>query len=226
MYLTKLTLNLRCRETRRDMQSPYELHRTLARAFTTEPSVDYRAQHGVLFRSEPLAHAAVLPTVLVQSNSVPDWNELPEAYLLSANVRPFDPVFTTGQTLSFRIVANPTKKEKRPGQRQGRRVALTDVADELYKSDDDNLQTPATAWLTRKGILHGFQVLYATTDAFWLGTFDRDKSTVKNQLPIYGVRYDGLLQVTDPALLLDAVSKGIGPSKAFGFGLLSVARHR
>lgn len=226
MYLTKLTLNLRCRETRRDLQSPYELHRTLARAFTTAPGMDYRAEHGVLFRPEPLSHAAPLPTVLVQSNSVPDWNELPEAYLLSADVRPFTPVFTTGQTLSFRLTANPTKKEKRPGHRHGRRVALPDVVSGLHESDDDELQTPATAWLARKGHQYGFQVLYATTDAFWLGKFNREKSIVKNQLPIYGVRYDGLLQVTDPDLLLDAVSKGIGPAKAFGFGLLSMARHR
>jgi len=37
------------------------------------------------------------------------------------------------------------------------------------------------------------------------------------------VRYEGLLQVTDPHLLVEAVRAGIGSAKGFGFGLLSLA---
>ncbi|WP_040005262.1 type I-E CRISPR-associated protein Cas6/Cse3/CasE [Fibrisoma limi] len=216
MHLSKLILNPRCREVQRDLSSPYELHRTLAHAYTTDSGQDYRAQHQVLFRIEPLSHATALPAVLVQSATAPNWNELPEAYLMhKPETKLLVPTFSVGQTLAFRLLANPTKKEKRPDRRQGRRIALPDYAEE------DEI-TPARGWLVRKGEQNGFHVLYATTEAFWLG-MDRGRAT-KNAIPIYGVRYDGLLQVTDPALLTSALQSGIGPSKAFGFGMLSLAK--
>jgi len=40
------------------------------------------------------------------------------------------------------------------------------------------------------------------------------------------VRFDGVLVVTDPEKLLQAVRNGIGTQKAFGFGLLSLAPAR
>ncbi|WP_019991487.1 type I-E CRISPR-associated protein Cas6/Cse3/CasE [Rudanella lutea] len=239
MYLSKLILNPRCRDARRDVGSPYELHRTLARAFDTEPGTDYRCKHGVLFRLEPMAYAQALPTVLVQSATQPDWNELPETYLLQpAHTKPVSVSLAVGQTLAFRLVANPTKKEKREGKRQGRRVALTeyDVDEAAGMEPSDGavgvVATPARIWLGRKGEQHGFRVLYATSDDFWLGRAASGRAaagvkpdlTDKQRLPHYGVRFDGLLQVTDPALLAEALRQGIGPAKAFGFGLLSLAQ--
>ena len=220
MYLSKLLLNPFCRDARRDLAAPYELHRTLAHAFSTEVGNDYRAAHGVLFRIEPMAYDRSRPVVLVQSLTKPNWQELPETYLINeadpSDTKQLTPMFNVGQTLAFRLVANPTKKEKREGQKQGRRIALPD-----HIPTDDSL-TPARQWLARKGEQHGFNVLYATTETFWLG-LDR-RGVAKNGIPLYGVRYDGLLQVTNPDVLTDALTTGIGPAKAFGFGLLSVAR--
>lgn len=39
-------------------------------------------------------------------------------------------------------------------------------------------------------------------------------------------RFDGLLHVVDASLLKEALVVGIGPTKAFGCGLLSLARGR
>lgn len=39
-----------------------------------------------------------------------------------------------------------------------------------------------------------------------------------------GVQFDGLLQVVDPARLLETIRDGVGSAKGFGYGLLSVAR--
>jgi len=45
--------------------------------------------------------------------------------------------------------------------------------------------------------------------------------------PLLGaVRFDGVLVVTDPHKLREAVANGIGQQKAFGFGLLSLARSK
>lgn len=40
------------------------------------------------------------------------------------------------------------------------------------------------------------------------------------------VRYDGTLSVTDPVKFHQTLCSGIGPAKAFGFGLLSIAPAR
>ncbi len=218
MYLSKLILNPRCREARRDMASPYELHRTLARAFDTEPGTDYRARHGVLFRVEPPAHGTAFAAILVQSATTPQWQKLPEAYFLNGSqpeTKILAPVFSAGQVLGFRLVANPTRKEKREGRDQGRRVALLDTA-----RNPEEQSTPARDWLARQGESHGFHASYVSTSDFWLSSGE----TRKNGACLYGVRFEGILQVTDGIRLHQAFQTGIGPGKSFGFGLFSLAR--
>ena len=42
-------------------------------------------------------------------------------------------------------------------------------------------------------------------------------------MTIEAVRFEGTLIVNDPTVLVSAVRSGIGPGKAFGCGLLSLA---
>ena len=53
--------------------------------------------------------------------------------------------------------------------------------------------------------------------------FKRPGGRAKRDLTLFGVRFDGVLAVTDPDALTGAVRQGIGPAKGFGFGLLSLA---
>ena len=219
MYLTKLELNPRSREVRRDLAQPYELHRTLAHAFPTPAGNDYRAAHGVLFRVEPAAAYSALPTVLVQSATAPAWDKLPPDYLRLAQCKPFALTLSQGQVLGFRLVANPTKKIAREGQRQGKRVPLFNNG-----GNDDELP-PAQQWLRRKAEFSGFEVLHVFSEAFTLrnARTTAPHSLAKQQLPLYGVRFDGLLRVQDPHRLIEVLAQGLGPAKSFGFGLLSLA---
>ncbi len=221
-------LNPRSREARRDVRSPYDMHRTLARAFPTPDGVNYRSEHGVLFRLEPRLQMGAGPShdhplssatgLLVQSQQEPEWDRLPSAYLICPVItKAFNPSFSVGQPFAFRLVANPTRKVKRPGQPQGKRLALVDTVVE-------NGFSPAREWFNRKGIQHGFEASFVLMDTFWLGKHSSDISREKQHVAIFGVRYDGLLYITDPAKFSDALKNGIGPSKAFGFGLLSLAK--
>lgn len=216
MYLSQLKLNPRSREARRDLARPYELHRTLARAFSTPEGQDYRAAHGVLFRQEP-SQPGQLPTVLVQSHTIPDWSLLPADYTQQpVPSQLLQLVLAAQQVLGFRLVANPTRKLAREGQRQGRRVALLDVG-------DAEQGTPALQWLRRKAALSGFELLHVTSKGFSLSSSNAGVG-LKNSLPLYGVRFDGLLRVKDPDLLVAAIGQGLGSAKAYGFGLLSLAK--
>jgi CRISPR system Cascade subunit CasE len=201
----------------------YDLHRTLMAAFPADLPDDER----VLYRVDSDPRTG-MPIVLLQSHTVPDWTVLQdrEGYVLpesqcppriSANpaVKTFDLALTTGQTLAFRLRANPTAKRRRERD-DGK---LRPVRDPLYSEQDQR------AWLARKGKRNGFQLLHVTViqEGDQLAWKPR-KDDGKRKLTHFAVRFDGLLQVTDPHALWNAVQTGIGPAKSFGFGLLSLAR--
>ena len=206
MFLSRLTLNPRNAGARRDLASPYELHRTFMRG------LDAHAGAGrLLFRLEPERRPGG-PVVLVQSKVAPDWQPLlKNQYLLRADgPKAFAPDPRAGQTLRFRLMANPVKKV------DGRRIPLTrDVAQHEHDKT-------YWGWLHRRAGMAGFEVLQAH-DAPSRSTVHRRERYEKQEIPHFGVRFDGVLRVADPAKLQKALRDGIGPAKAFGFGLLSVA---
>lgn len=55
------------------------------------------------------------------------------------------------------------------------------------------------------------------------GNHDKGGKTAKSDMQWWAVTYRGKLKVKDPAGLRSLILSGIGPAKAFGFGLLSVA---
>jgi CRISPR system Cascade subunit CasE len=174
------------------------------------------ADAGFLFRIDPRPGGRVV--ILVQSAVKPDWNYAfrNAGYLLAAppEVKSFDPCFSEEQHLRFRLVANPTRKiDTKSGpdgrRRNGKRVQVP--TDQFHE------------WLARRAEPAGFSI-------------DKNSTTVQ---PAYiyvnktqggygqrlrSVRYDGILKITDPARFRETLVHGIGPGKAFGFGLLSVAR--
>lgn len=82
-------------------------------------------------------------------------------------------------------------------------------------------------WLDRRGASGGFKV---TTDScscqpgyvYWSKSAEDEKKNVR----LFSVRFDGLLEVTDVGAFVKTLASGIGPAKAYGFGLLSVAPAR
>ena len=71
MFLHRIHLDPRCREARRDLSDPYQLHSTLCRAFS---SPDRKCAEGAfLWRLELETDSAGCPRILVQSRMKPDW---------------------------------------------------------------------------------------------------------------------------------------------------------
>jgi len=213
MYLSRLILDPRSRRVRREVSEPYEMHRTLMNAFL---SADTSAPGRVLFRLDtPPDGQMSRPglVLLVQSEVLPDWRFLAGApgYLLAGAgenpaVKPFQPTFSGGQRLAFRLRANPTVK--RDGKRRG-----------LCSAEEQR------AWLERKAQESGFVVLAADVmrEGAVGGEIHRSEEET-HALRLLAVRFDGLLQVGDPPRFLAALQQGIGSGKGLGFGLLSLAR--
>jgi CRISPR system Cascade subunit CasE len=217
MFISLLRLDPRSGRVRRDLANFYELHRTLMRAFPGRPP---GGPGRVLFRLEPGREGGAV-ALLVQSEQAPDWSALPPAYLAApAESKPFAPAFGAGQRLCFRLRANPAKKvgttskaDRLAGEprHNGRRVGLVREADQL-------------AWLRRKGEAGGFRLHGVVVAAEGLTRGAKPDGETFLALPLFAARFDGLLEVTDPARFLQTLRKGVGPAKSLGFGLLSVAR--
>ncbi|MDB5033323.1 MAG: CRISPR-associated protein Cse3 family [Chlorobi bacterium] len=205
MYLSELQLNPRSRDARRDLAAPYEMHRTLKRAFPDGEPEGNR----LLFRMEPprTEEGGGLRVLVQSSIASPDWSLLPEGYFHQVRgPRPLRPEIPAGTILSFRLHANPTVK--RAGKRQG----LMDEEEYL-------------AWLSRKGLEGGFEVLFAHAAKYRLGDFHSTPTHErKTTIPHFGVRFEGMLQVSNADEFLKTLSAGVGSAKSFGFGLLTVAR--
>lgn len=209
MYLSRLTLNLRNIGARRDVGRPYDLHRTLMRAMDGAPE-----EARLLFRIEP-ERGPEGPIVIAQCDgAVPDWSPLlRNEYLLRADgPKTFAPDIRNGRRLRFRLCANPVKKV------EGRRIPLIfDVR------TGENVKT-YWDWLDRQAGRCGFRVLDALDSPFRTASNRMKKDRYeKHEIPHFGVRFDGILEVEDIEALERAVRRGIGPAKAFGFGLLSLA---
>lgn len=211
LFLSRLRLDPRSAQVRAELRSPYEMHRTLAKAFAPPSMPAPEARHAleearVLFRIDENSAGGTV-TALVQSRTRPEWGELTVApgYLAATpETRAFEPCFRSGQRLAFRLRANPTVK------RQGKRYGL-------YAEEEQ------IAWLARKASDGGFVVELAAPLVEQRALRSPRRGAEVEHL---AVRFDGVLRVADPPRFVDALSFGIGSAKGFGFGLLSVAPPR
>jgi CRISPR system Cascade subunit CasE len=108
----------------------------------------------------------------------------------------------------FQLRANPTIKrivrdEAGERQRNGPRTAIYDAEG-------------LTSWLERKAGQSGFAVLESVAGPPLSSFFVKDGKRGKH----VGVDFTGLLEVVDTGAFTRAFTNGIGPAKAFGFGLL------
>jgi CRISPR system Cascade subunit CasE len=216
-FLSQLTLNPHNGQVRAELSKPYEMHRTLLKAFPSEKVNHQRdddGSHGLLFRLSEVPRL----TVLVQSRIAPDWNKLVTGYLLKIEgPLAFDLAgkLTTGQLWAFRLRANPTKREpaRCPGEkRDGKRKPIF--------GDEAQLD-----WLARKGQKHGFEVLRESVrlrDDDHLKGVKTDKYG-KHLMQWLSIQFDGVLRVVNAEALQQAVECGIGTAKGMGFGLLSLS---
>jgi len=215
MYLSRLILNPRNRRVQREVAEPYQMHKSLMRCFPND--LDHE-QDRVLFRVESNPRSGTL-TILLQSTLEPEWGWLDEdgarGYLLDVAepnpaVKSFVVNVAAGQTLAFRLRANPTVKRKFPSG-DHKRVGIYGEEKQIE-------------WLRRKGEHHGFRLLSARTSGQDEVNGSAWRNGHKHRLKLVAVQFDGLLQVIDPERLGEAVRQGIGSGKGFGFGLLSLAR--
>jgi CRISPR system Cascade subunit CasE len=123
LFLSRILLNAHSRQVMSELAQPYEMHRTLMRAFPQVPAEEKakaREKYGILFRAD-VDERNNSVKVYVQSAIEPNWSFLDSlnGYLSSGN-EGANPAYKdvsgtlqkiqSGQVFSFRLRANPTKR--------------------------------------------------------------------------------------------------------------------
>ncbi|MBU0675197.1 MAG: type I-E CRISPR-associated protein Cas6/Cse3/CasE [Proteobacteria bacterium] len=191
----------KCRLNTNKPVNPYELHQMIWQLFPDRPD-DSR---DFLFRIENYGKPGP-QIVYLQSQLQPT----PATGSLSiTDSKAFSPKLSEGQYLRFLVRANPTKRINDPKKtsNQGKvRVPLIDEGE-------------MAAWLQRQ-----FENS-ATLSETIISRHDRIYFRKKGRAgKIVSAVFQGILQVNDPLRLTEKLRDGIGPAKAFGCGLLSLAR--
>lgn len=198
MYLSRLLL------TGEQLHNPYEIHRTLWAAFPDAPD----QTRDFLFRVEQSSSRQA--QVLVQSQRQPT-AEAENARLLAS--KSFELNMPEGSQLRFLLVANPVKTIVDEQGRLDSKGEVKKCRVPLIREEEQ------VSWLQRK-----------LADAALVSMVEIEK-----QLPLHfrkggkpgkiqSYTFKGVLQVSNIPALATLLQQGIGPAKAFGCGLLSLAR--
>ncbi|MHB9130030.1 MAG: type I-E CRISPR-associated protein Cas6/Cse3/CasE [Armatimonadota bacterium] len=208
MYLSVLEIDGGAYIGRNWLSNPYRIHQRLLMAFP-----DGEAGR-MLFRVEMDRRP---PRILVQAPGQADWDRaFTDLPILASTPRQKDISFTVqaGDHLRFLLRANPTKRLSLGTSVEGKdgpRVSL-------FREEDQR------TWLQRKGEQYGFAPLSFTLLPRGNTISRKNPAKDSGQQVHFTVDYEGMLQVRDAGLFTAAVEQGLGPGKAFGFGLLSLAR--
>lgn len=246
LFLTKMILNPKCPRVRRDLGNPQELHRTVSNGF---PEVENQAHLPKHLQETPRHKFNILhrleidkdrgqAVLLVQSGVKPDWRFLPEDYADELQCKAVGEQYgriENEMTLVFRLQANPTKRigesYQHPDEKKREEFAAKFRDDKKRRRISMNKDEERIEWLERKGSAAGFRlakIKVAPTVENVVsaeeGKINFRKEGNSPKITFGSVVFEGVLQVTDVEKFKEALRIGIGTGKAYGFGLLSIAK--
>jgi len=200
MYLSKILV------TGSACRNPYEIHRALWRLFSN----DEEATRDFLFR---VGHADRLHAeILLQSETKPDQ---PNANVRIQACKDYQLTLNNGQRLRFLLIANPVKTINDEAGRKTANGETKKCRVPLIREEDQRL------WIERKlrdaATLDTLKIDPMTPLRFYKTKEDRAGK-------IQPVSFKGIMNIRDAEGITNLIKKGIGPGKAFGCGLLSLAR--
>jgi len=224
VYLTRMAINTRRRGAQKLLASPQALHAAVMAGFGERRSRD--GEHRVLWRLDSYAHDRVL--LYTVSPDRPDFTHLVEQAGWPATpcweTRSYQSLLDAlkvGQQWRFRLTANPVRSGRREGWNDTKPLGHVTVAQQQQ-------------WLVDRAERAGFRLLPCpmgeSTDAdraVDLSVVDRAVRRFRRQdrvVTISTATFEGSLEVTDVDAMRTTLTKGIGRAKAYGCGLLTLAR--
>jgi len=218
-----------------------------------EPETEARSRLGMLFRAEQdNNHNEVKVYVQSLFEPDWDYlydieNYLYKStYLSECDCKDVWPVYQRircGQKFMFRLRANPTKRiGNSEGNVKGKRVELSSEEDQINwlirkgkainGALDEGFLIPQTEIEDENGMISSIPCVKVRPEGKTVNKkysrvtksdLDVGKETISHKMTHYAAVFDGVMEVTNPDEFIRIIVSGIGPAKAFGFGLLSIA---
>lgn len=212
MYLSRIALNAKRRETMRALTLLQLLHAAVEQSFKGKSRRN-------LWRIDWLGDVCYL---LVLSEEQPDFTYIAEQFGYPNSERPWETKnyglllsrLKEGDSWMFRLHANPTRsssREKREGS--GRGKVFAHVTQEQQKKWL-LIRSEACGFLLKE---NGFDVVHTTWEKFF-------KSKENNrEVILRTATFEGVLTISNLERFKKTLLSGIGRAKAYGCGLLTIA---
>lgn len=207
MYLSRVEVDVSNRQKIRDLTHVGAYHSWVEDSFPEE--VEQKIRSRKLWRLDKLQNKQYL---LIVSVGEPDLARL-EKYGVpgTAETKNYDPFLEsihTGGIYRFRAVLNPVYSVSTQKNRRGKVYPEVTASQQL-------------AFLERKADKNGFELIrgqYRITERKYVPL----KKSGQQLLHLSQAAYEGILCVKNENAFRDALCKGIGRKKAYGFGMLTV----
>lgn len=138
----------------------------------------------------------------------------------------FAPKLRQGQILRFSIRINPVVKRRDPNRRQQRHDLVMDMKHQDRNGNQDRtqqerVQKAGLVWLKQRQEQSGYTL---HDDSLLAEAYRQHRFRGKGgrSISLSTMDCDGSLVVTDPERFRAVLSRGLGPAKAFGCGLLLI----
>ena len=244
MFLTKIDLDPHRRQARKYLGSPQVMHAVIMKATSTGVFSDdtERSHHDhdsgrVLWRVDEGAFGT---TLYILSPRKPDVTQLEEEAAVAGtkartlDYQPFLNLLEDEQVWAFRLTANTAYSASMGpgvrGKRFGHVTAEQQIGWLLSRSTRNGFTIIERDEGKRKlnnlvGELETASVLVARRER---PVFSRNRPDQpgKDRVTINRTVYEGILQITNAQTLRHILTNGIGPSKAYGCRLMTLARER
>lgn len=209
---TRLYLNARKRGARKLLTNPEAMHAAVRSAFP--PDID-TSESRVLWRVDS---AGDTHTLYIVGPEKPDaghiveqagWDSRPPQ---TADYKRLQDSLVRGQQWRFELVANPVSAKAGERGTRGKLVPHVTADQQI-------------AWLAQRAETAGFRLL---DDATVVGrerlSFKKGADPKARRISVSIARFSGTLEVTDAEALRKTLNQGIGRARAYGCGLLTLAR--
>ncbi|MES9856068.1 MAG: type I-E CRISPR-associated protein Cas6/Cse3/CasE [Sedimenticola sp.] len=224
MYISQIRLRPDADPTRLaqqfDNSTTYREHQLIWQLFPHDPN----ASRDFLFRAE---QKNGVQHYLLLSKRQP----VPDAAIWQIETKEYRPQLHSGQRLAFQLRANPVVTRKNSHGKSSRHDIIMDAK---KRTDWQNtpinqrphlpelIQQEGENWLSERLSRHGAHMESVRVDGYQLQS--SQKKSGNKPIQHSSLDFEGMLQVTDPMIFTQLLNTGLGPAKAFGFGLLLVRR--
>ncbi|MFC5940372.1 type I-E CRISPR-associated protein Cas6/Cse3/CasE [Micromonospora harpali] len=221
MHLTRFLMNTARQGARKLLASPQAMHAAVLSGFP-RPEDHTRDDARTLWRVDQRRDRQVV--LYIVSPTEPELTHLVEQAgwprsSESWETRPYDRLLDSlekGQRWAFRLTANPS--------RTGRKTENSPTTQRFGQVT----ATQQIEWLTSRAERHGFAIARQADGELNLVTYDRQvrrftRNHGQRPVTLVTATYDGVLDIEDPALFRNVLTRGIGHARAYGCGLLTLA---